>query len=373
MSDYEYIKLKCPSCGGTIESNSTKDNIFRCPFCGTQILVEKCVHEHYEHSNNFISANTVHIKTDDSTQELWDKYSKYLKIEEYTNAYNLLQQILEKNPCDLAALCEKIRIKECSVNKSEIMGKAIHGEKKDQVLLFYANKLYAKEIHQICILSNEATALNAINSSRLKMIIDSIYDCAKDKKREITWEDLPSDTDFVFVNAQSEFDILAKKDIDVFESYLQKCFKDNYHISCLGYDARFFLLNDKKHVIFFTSSCDGDYSSFLGFTVQDLDLLAPKSFVTGTFQFKPSFFFKKYKFSGFSRTKLVAPCKISLAPYRNGEYYALVFNDNQIVHFRAIKKDKDTKGIEERGNEITVGWMRMNGFPFTINYREIFR
>lgn len=177
------------------------------------------------------------------------------------------------------------------------------------------------------------------------------------------WSDLPCDKFFSFVNSSQIMNSsdYAKSEVRQLRDYLSKCYENGtYYLSSLD----FLILQDKKHVIFRARSSDGDYTSFLIFNIREQELVAPQSFVSGEFVFRPSLFNKRYEYKAIGKSKhLVQPCKIALSSYRDGSYYALTFNDTQSVKFAVTNE-----GVEEIGRTIRYG-AGFNGIPKVVDIR----
>lgn len=297
---------------------------------------------------------------------LWEKYNKLVNLQERADAVKVLDQILEDNPYDTRALKEKMRIADYYFDEGAVLSKFVAGESLEKVALYYVRTLFDKEFRHMRVLSNDEETLKAMKNSYVWAKIEAIYKHYHEKQsKQVDWSDLPDGYFFQIIDSQKRysFDEWKNSECRKFETYIKMAYGDDYHLDEI---PRFILLKDRQMVVFKARSRDGDYTGFLTFRVDGRDLIASQSFVSGNFEFKPSFFNKRYEFYRIGdRRPLKRPCKISLSHFHDGDAFAFTFGENETVYF--IKTESR---FEEKHNIIEYGW-GSNGIPFRVNLKTI--
>ena len=358
------IEMKCPSCGGQMNLENENKRILKCPYCDCQVMLGEQINHNYNISNNYINAKNVTVTGISNSSSLWEKYAKLIKLQDRASAVKVLDQILEDNPYDIKALKEKIRIADYYLDKGEVLAKFAAGETLEKMAVYYVKTLFDKEFQYMRMLTSDKETLEAIKGSFVWTKIEVIYrQCQEKQVKTIEWSDLPSDKFFSLVNSSQIMNSsdYAKSEVRHFREYLNKCYDHGgYYLDSLD----FMLLQDKKRLVMRARSSDGDYTSFLVFSIRGRELIAPPSFASGEFEFKPSLFNKRYEFKSIgNRKRLIQSCKIVLSQYRDGSYYALTFGDNQTVFFTETHNS-----VEENGSTIKYG-RGVNGIPMVVDIR----
>lgn len=297
---------------------------------------------------------------------LWEKYNKLVNLQERADAVKVLDQILEDNPYDTRALKEKMCIADYYFDEGAVLSRFVAGESLEKVALYYVRTLFDKEFRHMRVLSNDEETLEAMKNSYVWAKIEAIYKHYHEKQLEqVNWSDLPDGYFFQLIDSQKRysFDEWENSECRKFETYIKTAYHDDYYLDEI---STFILLKDKQMVVFKARSRDGDYTSFIAFKIADRGLIAPQNFANGDFEFKPSFFHKRYEFHRIGNSNsLKNRCKIFLSSFHDDEVFAFTFGENETVYFT-----KTESRVEERGNIVEYGW-GTNGIPFRVNLKTI--
>lgn len=101
---------KCPTCNANIEVNETLDKAI-CQYCGSTILIESAIQKH-----RMEITGTLKIDGIQSYSEKIEIIQKHLKIGNIEEAYEILEELLERNPFDEQALSIYIQTKTAILN-----------------------------------------------------------------------------------------------------------------------------------------------------------------------------------------------------------------------------------------------------------------